>query len=188
MKTTLVLVAVLAWATIHSASALPSTGLAPHKTAVDGSSNNNKSATRSKRANKSQTPSVPAKVVTGRCISVGDGQTLTLLSGRTVTTVRLYAVDAPEKTQDFGAQSKNSLWELAFGQTLAVYPTQKEGGVVCGWVFAGKMGINAEQVKSGWARWDHSEAPNESKMSALESAARSAHLGLWQEPPPATPK
>lgn len=39
----------------------------------------------------------PAKV-----IKISDGDTITVLSGKEQTKVRLYGIDAPEKKQDYG--------------------------------------------------------------------------------------
>ena len=134
-------------------------------------------------------PTTP-RVFTGRCVSVLDGDTLLLLSGETNRKIHLYAIDAPEKTQPFGRQSKASLWELAFGQTLTIYPitgSEEEADLVSGWGFAGKMCLNTEQMRLGSVWWDRYGAPQDSKVAALEAQARSLHRGLWQDKSPIAP-
>ncbi len=48
-----------------------------------------------------------AEVVTGRVVSIADGDTLTVLdSSNQQHKIHLYGIDAPEKKQPFGSRSK----------------------------------------------------------------------------------
>lgn len=51
---------------------------------------------------------------------MADGDTLTVLNGREEVKVRLNAIDAPEKKQRFGNQSKQALSDLCFAQQAMV--------------------------------------------------------------------
>ena len=51
-----------------------------------------------------------------KVIKISDGDTITVLSGKEQTKVRLYGIDAPEKKQDYGQRSKQFLASLIAGQ------------------------------------------------------------------------
>ena len=62
-----------------------------------------------------------AETLTGRVVGVADGDTLTVLdSNKGLTKIRLHQIDAPEKKQDFGQRSKQSLSELVYGKQVRV--------------------------------------------------------------------
>ena len=63
----------------------------------------------------------PAKV-----IKISDGDTITVLSGKEQTKVRLYGIDAPEKKQDYGQKSRQFLASLIAGQVVEVVPKGKD--------------------------------------------------------------
>ena len=63
----------------------------------------------------------PAKV-----IKISDGDTITVLSGKEQTKVRLYGIDAPEKKQDYGQKSRQFLASLIAGQVVEVEPKGKD--------------------------------------------------------------
>src|SRR5512145_2571370 len=55
----------------------------------------------------------------GKVVGVSDGDTVTVLDAtRTQHKVRVAGIDAPEKGQDFGQRSKESLSGLVFGKTV----------------------------------------------------------------------
>jgi micrococcal nuclease len=61
-----------------------------------------------------------AEDFTGRVVGVADGDTITVLQGRTPVKVRLHGIDAPEAGQDFGSRAKQATSELAFGKEVIV--------------------------------------------------------------------
>lgn len=64
---------------------------------------------------------VHAETLMGRVVGVADGDTLTVLdSNKGLTKIRLHQIDAPEKKQDFGQRSKQSLSELVYGKQVRV--------------------------------------------------------------------
>ena len=59
--------------------------------------------------------------ITGKVVDVADGDTMTVLdSNKGLTKIRLHQIDAPEKKQDFGQRSKQSLSELVYGKQVRV--------------------------------------------------------------------
>jgi len=89
--------------------------------------------------------------LSGRVVSVADGDTITVLDGgNRQIKIRLHQIDAPEKKQDFGQASKQSLSDLVYGKEvrIEVADTDKYGRTV-GKVWIGGTDANLEQVKRG---------------------------------------
>ena len=62
----------------------------------------------------------------GEVIAASDGDTVKILVEKTVVTVRLSSIDAPEKRQPFGQQSKAALSSLVFGKNVRVVTSGKD--------------------------------------------------------------
>lgn len=89
----------------------------------------------------------PAKVV-----KISDGDTITVLSGKEQTKVRLYGIDAPEKKQDYGQKSKQFLAILIAGQVIEVEPKGKDRYKrTLGIIYYKGQDINAQMVLNGYA-------------------------------------
>ena len=55
--------------------------------------------------------------------SVTDGDTFKgLTANNQQITYRIYGIDAPEKSQDYGDRSKQFLYEMIFGKTVNINP------------------------------------------------------------------
>lgn len=124
----------------------------------------------------------------GRVVAVADGDTITVLDGgKRQIKIRLHQIDAPEKSQDFGQASKQSLSGLVFGKQVRVEvaDTDKYGRTV-GKVWVGGMDANLEQVKCGMA-WVYEKYANESAYFAAERTAKMNRVGLWNQPNPTPP-
>lgn len=127
-----------------------------------------------------------------RCVGVTDGDTLRVLyvTGETKSEIkiRLFGIDAPEKSQAFGTQSKKALSDLAFGKNLTVYSkgTDRYGRLLA-WLFVGSTPINAAMVKAGFAWHYRKYAPKETKLADLETDARNNRRGLWIDAAPVAP-
>jgi endonuclease YncB( thermonuclease family) len=132
--------------------------------------------------------------VAGRVVGVADGDTMTLLdeSNRQYK-VRLAGIDAPEKRQAFGHQSKKTLGECAFGKSAVVEGSKVDRyGRLIGKVVVDGVDCNLRQIEVGLA-WHYKRYAGEQKPAdrtrydAAEVAARGAGLGLWHEPIPTPP-
>jgi endonuclease YncB( thermonuclease family) len=131
---------------------------------------------------------VHAESLMGRVVGVADGDTLTILDGnKGLTKIRLHQIDAPEKKQDFGQRSKQSLSDLAYGKQVRVevFDTDKYGRTV-GKVWVGSTDANLEQVKRGMA-WVYEKYASDPAYFAAERAAKSGRVGLWNQPNPTPP-
>ncbi len=126
--------------------------------------------------------------VSGRVVSVHDGDTLTVLIDHRQMRVRLTDIDAPELGQPFGTRSRQSLSELCFGKTAALDVRGRDrykrtlAHVTCAGTDA-----NAEQVRRGYAWTFVRYARPDSPLLALQNEARAAHRGLWQDAAPVSP-
>lgn len=122
----------------------------------------------------------PAKV-----IKISDGDTITVLSGKEQTKVRLYGIDAPEKKQDYGQKSRQFLASLIAGQVVEVEPKGKDRYKrTLGIIHQKGQDINAQMVKNGYA-WAYVKY---SKIYVdQEKTARKNKLGLWQSSNPTPP-
>jgi endonuclease YncB( thermonuclease family) len=136
-------------------------------------------------------PDTPAQFV-ARCVGVADGDTLTVLldqdGQKRPLRIRLYGIDAPEKSQAFGTQAKKALSDLAFGKDLTVTSTGRDRyGRLLAWLAVGSTPINAEMVRAGFAWHYRRYAPKEQKLADLEADARANRRGLWIDPAPVAP-
>ena len=129
-----------------------------------------------------------AETLHGKVVGVADGDTLTILSpNSTQTRIRLFGIDAPEKSQAFGHKSKVSLSDLVFGRDVdVVVETQDRYGRTVGTVIHRGSDVNLEQVRRGmaWVYLKYSRDPN---YLEAETGARTTHRGLWIDEDPMPP-
>ena len=120
-----------------------------------------------------------------KVVKISDGDTITVLSGKEQTKVRLYGIDASEKKQDYGQRSKQFLASLIAGQVVEVEPKGKDRYKrTLGIIHHKGQDINAQMVLNGYA-WAYV------KYSRIyvdhEGLARENKLGLWQSSNPTPP-
>ncbi|ENQ0930198.1 TPA: thermonuclease family protein [Acinetobacter baumannii] len=123
-----------------------------------------------------------------RVIGVTDGDTITVLDrSNNQIKVRLADIDAPEKSQPFGAKAKQALSDLTFNRNVYI---QEKGydkyHRLIGTVLVGVDPINRIMVKNGMA-WAFREYLDDPIMLDLESYARKNKIGLWQDAKPVYP-
>jgi endonuclease YncB( thermonuclease family) len=126
----------------------------------------------------------------GRVVGVHDGDTLTVLvDGRQAVKVRLWGIDAPETGQAFGNAAKQNLSGLAFGKQVEISLKTKDryGRVVSKVGLPDGTDAGAEMIRAGMAWHYVAYAKNEAVYARLETEARKAKVGLWQEPNPVPP-
>jgi len=123
----------------------------------------------------------------GEVIAVKDGDTVVVLVDKTEVVVRLASIDAPEKNQPFGQQSKAALSSLVFGKQIRVVTSGKDRyGRTIGTLYDGATNVNAEMIKVGFA-WRYSRFSSDIELSMLECEARTNSRGLWADPRPVEP-
>lgn len=135
-----------------------------------------------------------ADTLTGRVVSITDGDTITVLDAtNNQHKIRLAGIDAPEKKQPFGDASRQHLAQLAFGKAVLVVHNKKDRyGRTVGKVMAGDADANLAQIKAGLAwhykAYEREQSPEDRAAYAeAELAARTARRGLWSEANPVPP-
>ncbi len=125
--------------------------------------------------------------LTGKVVKVTDGDTITVLVDRQEVKIRLNAIDAPERSQDFGQRSKEALADLIFGKDVRIEAHGKDRyGRTIGDVYVGQTFVNEQMVEDGWA-WNYVRYSKSQRLVDLERQARAAKRGLWAGKSPVAP-
>lgn len=119
--------------------------------------------------------------LSGKVVSVHDGDTITILVEKEQVKIRLFGIDAPELKQPCGKKSKQFLSNLIAGQIVEV---EKNGndryGRTIGTVSLNGEDVNAQMVENGYA-WAYRRFSK--KYAPQESEAKFEKRGLWRDDP-----
>tara|TARA_R110002020_G_scaffold17026_2_gene60248 strand:- start:795 stop:1304 length:510 start_codon:yes stop_codon:yes gene_type:complete len=121
--------------------------------------------------------------VSGKVVAVQDGDTVTILTDESKTIkVRLSQIDAPEKNQPFGQNSKQILSDLVYLKEVSVIEddTDRYGRVV-GSLYMNDQDINAYMVQKG-AAWVYTQYVHDHNLYLLQDEAKLEKRGLWALP------
>ena len=131
--------------------------------------------------------SAQAETFSAKVIVVMDGDTVMVLRDGHKTKVRLANIDAPEKDQPFGKQSRDSLLEMV-GKKQVQIDSQAvdQYGRIVGSISLDGRNINQEQVQRGMA-WEYSHYHTDKTYLGLQSDAQQARRGLWGQASPQAP-
>ena len=135
-----------------------------------------------------------AEVLVGKVVGITDGDTITVLdAGKTEHKVRLMGIDAPEKSQDFGNQSKQALSNYIYQKEVTVeYKKQDRYKRKVGKVILEGKDICLLMIQDGMA-WHYKDYEKEQSKtdrdlySQAEIKAREAKIGIWQATNPIAP-
>jgi len=124
-----------------------------------------------------------ATQLSGKVISIADGDTLTILAaGNQQVKIRLAEIDTPESGQPFGNRSKQALSKLAGRQSVTVEVQDiDQYGRTVGRVYVGDVDVSAELVREGYA-WVYRKYLRDRTLLDLEAGARADKRGLWALP------
>ena len=119
-----------------------------------------------------------------KVIAVLDGDTVLVQRGARNSRplkVRLAEIDAPEKAQEYGMASRQSLSELVLKKLVHVnsQAVDNYGRLLAHLVVDGRS-VNEEQVRRGMA-WEYSSYHSNKAYIALQSEAQQARRGLWAQ-------
>jgi ATP-dependent hsl protease ATP-binding subunit hslU len=123
--------------------------------------------------------------ISGKVVSIHDGDTITILQDKQQIKVRLFGIDAPELKQPYGKKSKQFLANLIVGEVVEVEKNGKDRYKrTLGIIYHKGQDINAQMVLNGYA-WAYVKY---SKMYVdQEKLARENKRGLWQSSNPTPP-
>jgi endonuclease YncB( thermonuclease family) len=135
-----------------------------------------------------------ADSLTGRVVRVTDGDTIVVLDANNAQhKIRLQGIDAPERGQAYGTQSKAHLSDSVAGTFVVVeYDKRDRYERILGKVLLGNQDMNLEQIKAGLA-WhykkyqDEQSTSDREKYSDAELDAMANKRGLWADRDPAAP-
>jgi len=129
-----------------------------------------------------------AEVLVGTVVGITDGDTITVLAkDNSEHKVRLMGIDAPEKTQDFGDESKKALSNYIYHREVRVeYKKQDRYKRKVGKVILDKQDICLQMIKDGLA-WHYKDYEKEQSKTdrdlyiQAELKARESKIGLWHD-------
>lgn len=129
-----------------------------------------------------------ARKISGKVVAIQDGDTITILVGRTTHKIRLDGIDCPEKSQAWGTRARQFTSDLAFEKWVSVEYSGKDRykrilGTV---VLPGGKVLNRELLLAGLA-WHYKYYNHSEDLANLETIARKARIGLWSDPNPVPP-
>lgn len=123
--------------------------------------------------------------ISGKVISIHDGDTITILQNKQQIKVRLFGIDAPELKQPYGKKSKQFLANLIAGEVVEVEENGKDRYKrTIGTIYLNGADINAQMVANGYA-WAYRKFSK--KYAPQESKAKKQGLGLWRDKEPIPP-
>jgi len=122
-----------------------------------------------------------AEIFSAKVIVVMDGDTVMVLRDGKKLKIRMANIDAPEKEQSFGMQSRASLEQMVGKKQVRVESlAQDQYGRMVGLLSVDGLNVNAEQLRRGMA-WEYSHYHADRQYVALQSEAQQARRGLWSE-------
>lgn len=119
-------------------------------------------------------------------VGVSDGDTLAARCDHDLSyervTIRIAGIDAPEKAQPFGRQSKQHLSDLCYMQQATITPKTKDRyGRTVGDVECQGKDVATEQVSSGMAWVYDKYSKGYEHLYPLKIIAKGDRLGLWAQ-------
>jgi endonuclease YncB( thermonuclease family) len=133
-------------------------------------------------------PAIAAEPLTGKVVSVTDGDTVRVLDANNVQhKVRLNGIDAPERGQPFGTVARDRLASLVMGKAVTVHDDGRDKwGRTLGRIEIEGQDVNRTLVAEGLA-WHYVKFSKDARLAAAERQARAAGRGLWGDAKPVPP-
>lgn len=127
--------------------------------------------------------------LSGKVISVKDGDTIDILYNNKKLTIRLAHIDCPEKKQPYGQAAKQFVSDKCFGQIVTIrhnneYDRSKR--LIGEVILSDNENLNKLLVKAGLA-WHFKKYSTDNSYTVLEQEARKQRIGIWSEPNPVAP-
>lgn len=116
-----------------------------------------------------------------------DGDTVIIDDDGQRYSLRLLDIDAPERQQAFGNQSRRQLIQLCSHSVISVHTQgQDRYQRTLGHLYCDGVDASAAQVAAGMAWFNHRYSQR-TALNTLQQEARDARRGLWQDADPTPP-
>ena len=119
-------------------------------------------------------------------LKVSDGDTINVQkveNGKLVDEVvkiRMYGIDAPEKTQDYGPESRAALAKIIGNNLVEIEVKNRDRyGRSVAVVYVNGKNVNQEMVRTGNAWWYYEYDKKDTDMEQLQANAKKNKLGLF---------
>lgn len=130
------------------------------------------------------------KEYSGHVVNVLDGDTVLVSRDDRLQVpikIRLANIDAPEKDQEYGMASRQSLLEMVLNKPVRVVTQAVDDyGRVIATLSVGDLNVNHAQVQRGWA-WASSRLHSNKVLVAMQQEAQQNRRGLWAGDNPVEP-
>ena len=125
----------------------------------------------------------------GKVVRVADGDTITVLVGKTQHRIRLHWIDCPDSGQPFRTRAKQFTADKAFGKRVSVTVLDEDtyGRLVGNVSLPDGDNLGHLLVEAGYAWWYREYAPADTSLETIEGKARTARVGVWSDPKPMPP-
>ena len=127
---------------------------------------------------------VKPTIITGKVVSIMDGDTFKLLTKDSTTVkVRLANIDCPEKKQAYATKAKQFVSNAIFSKNVTVQVLKKDRyrRLIAHVYYGDSINLNHQLVKHGLA-WHYVKYSKDSVLQKLEDQAKNKKIGLWQDP------
>lgn len=131
---------------------------------------------------------IHAQLVTGKVVSIADGDTFTMLVGTDQIRVRLHGVDCPEKGQPFSNVARKRLSDLVYGIEVECeqLDVDRYGRMVAVVYTPSDSCVNEILLREGLA-WHYKRYDSNPFWASLEDSAKALKLGIWADPNAVSP-
>jgi micrococcal nuclease len=128
-----------------------------------------------------------AATFSGKCVAIGDGDTISVMKDGRAVKIRIEGIDCPELGQDFGMAARRFTSTLVFGKVVSVKEyTRDQYERIVARVYIDGQDLSLEIIKAGLA-WYYRFSRSDPVLSAAEKTARKQKIGLWSMPDPIPP-
>lgn len=129
------------------------------------------------------------ETLVGKVIKIYDGDTITILVDGNKEKIRFYGIDAPEKKQSYGIESRDFVRHKIMDREVKVkiVNTDKYGRKIGKIYYNNGKYLNLESVKGGYSWWYKYYARNEYDLEGAQKKAKKYKKGLWKEKNPINP-
>lgn len=124
-----------------------------------------------------------------KVVGISDGDTFTAINRDNLQLkFRIDGIDAPEKKQAYGAQAKEYLSSLIFGENIEVDVQKQDGwGRYVAMVYAPSgQDVALLMLKAGYA-WQYVKYNTSQIYSNAQYVAKANRIGLWKDSSPIAP-